>query len=58
MKWILPIYVTIACLFGFYGIIHSDDTDENDNFKINYGMIIFMIMMPLSAVIAKITGML
>ena len=58
MKWILPVYVIIACLFGFYGTIHADDTDKNGNFNINWGMIIFMIMMPLSAVIAKITGIL
>lgn len=58
MKWILPVYIIIACLFGFYGIIHADDTNENDEFKINWGMIIFMIMMPLSAVVAKIVGIL
>lgn len=58
MKWILPVYVIIGCLFGFYGIIHADDTDKNDEFKINWGMIIFMIMMALSAVVAKIVGIL
>lgn len=51
-------YVLIACLFGFFGILHADDVDENDCFKVNWRMIIFLCMMMLSPIAAKLFGLL
>lgn len=58
MKFLMIPYVLIACLFGFFGILHSDDVDENDCFKVNWRMIIFLGMMMLSPIAAKLFGLL
>lgn len=58
MKFLMIPYVLIACLFGFFGILHADDIDKNDCFKINWRMIIFICMMMLSPIPAKFFGLL
>ena len=35
MKFLMIPYVLVACLFGFFGIVHANDVDENDCFKVN-----------------------
>ena len=58
MKFLMIPYVLIAYLFGFFGIVHADDVDKNGYFKINWRMIIFICMMMLSLIPAKIFGLL
>lgn len=54
MKFLMILYVLVACLFGFFGIVHANDVDENDYFKVNWRMIVFLSMMMLSPIAAKI----
>lgn len=58
MKFLMIPYVLVACLFGFFGIIHANDVDENDCFKVNWRMIVFLGMMMLSPIAAKLFGLL
>lgn len=58
MKFLMIPYVLVACLFGFFGILHANDTDKNGCFKVNWRMITFLIMMMLSPIPAKIFGLL
>ena len=58
MKFLMIPYVLIACLFGFFGTVHADGVDENDYFKVNWRMIIFLSMMMLSPIAAKFFGLL
>ena len=58
MKFLMIPYVLVACLFGFFGILHANDTYKNGYFKINWRMITFLIMMMLSPIPAKIFGLL
>lgn len=53
MKFLMIPYVLVACLFGFFGIVHA-----NDYFKVNWRMIIFLSMMMLSPITAKLFGLL
>lgn len=57
MKFLMIPYVLVACLFGFFGIVHADDVDENDCFKVNWHLIIFIGMMMLSPIPAKLFGL-
>lgn len=56
MKWILPVYVILACLSCFIGIMRTNVTDKNGNFKTNWGMIIGLLMLIVSPIVAKISG--
>lgn len=58
MKFLMIPYVLVACLFGFFGVLHANDTDKNDCFKVNWRMIVFLGMMMLSPIPAKIFGLL
>lgn len=58
MKFLMIPYVLVACLFGFFGIVHANDVDENDYFKVNWRMIVFLGMMMLSPIAAKFFGLL
>lgn len=57
MKFLMIPYVLVACLFGFFGIVHAEDVDENDCFKVNWRMIVFLSMMMLSPIAAKLFGL-
>ncbi len=54
MKFLMIPYVLVACLFGFFGIVHANDVDENDCFKVNWRLIVFLSMMMLSPIAAKL----
>lgn len=58
MKFLMIPYVLVACLFAFFGIIHANDVDENDYFKVNWRLIVFLSMMMLSPIAAKLFGLL
>lgn len=58
MKFLMIPYVLVACPFGFFGIVHANDVDENDCFKVNWRLIVFLSMMMLSPISAKIFGLL
>ena len=58
MKFLMIAYVLIDCLFGFFGIVHANDVDENDDFKVNWRLIVFLSMMMLSPIAAKLFGLL
>ena len=58
MKFLMIPYVLIACLFGFFGTLHANDTDKNGYFKVNWRMITFLTMMMLSPIPAKIFDLL
>lgn len=58
MKFLMIPYVLTACLFCFFGIVHAYDVDENDYFKVNWRMIIFLGMIMLSPIAVKLFGLL
>ena len=58
MEFLMIPYVLVACLFGLFGIVHANDVDENDYFKVNWRMIVFLSMMMLSPIAAKLFGLL
>lgn len=57
MKFLMIPYVLVACLFGFFGIVHANDVDENDCFKVNWRLIVFLSMMMMSLIAAKLFGL-
>jgi len=58
MKFLMIPYVLVACLFCFFSIVHANDVDENDYFKVNWRLIVFLSMMMLSPIAAKLFGLL
>ena len=54
MMWILPVYVMVAVVACFVGIAHADDP----HWLVNWGMIAGLLMLVLSPLVAKITGIL
>jgi hypothetical protein len=54
MTWILPVYVIVGVASCFVGIAHADDP----HWSVNWGMIIGLLMLVLSPLVAKISGIL
>ena len=52
------LYIFVWVAFGFFGIVHRDDTDKHGHFKVNWRMLVFFAMTPIIPLVAKICGML
>ena len=54
MMWILPVYVVVAVVACFVGVANAD----NPRWLFNYGMALGLLMLVLSPLVAKISGIL
>jgi len=52
--WIFIGYIILWALCGFWALIHVNDTDENDYFKIPWRLYIFALMFLLIPFVARL----
>ena len=57
MKFLMVTYILVWILVMFLAIIHRDDVDENEEFKINNYLLLWLIMAFFIPAIAKISGL-
>lgn len=57
MKFMVIIWVIIMALFGFFGLIHANDTDKKGNYKVNWRMLVMFAMFPVTPVVAHFCGL-
>lgn len=57
MKFLVIIWAIVMGLLGIFGTVHADDTDKNGNYKINWRMLLLLVMFPLTPIVAHFCGL-
>lgn len=52
MKFLVVIWAIVMGLLSIFGTVHADDTDKNGNYKINWRMLLLLVMFPLTPIVA------
>ena len=52
MKFLVIIWAMIMGLLCIFGTVHADDTDKDGNYKINWRMLLLLVMFPLTPIVA------
>ena len=57
MKFLMVTYILVWILVMFLAIIHRDDVDENEEFKINNYLLLWLVMAFFIPTVAKIADL-